>query len=187
MALTIDKIKEINIPINVSRKPDNFPTASRGIAPYNDSVNLYEALQLLIGNIPPASLTIGNGLIGNGSLLSPLSWEGTHTSSALTGSGTVSMPLDISNKGVTLSKLAQSGATVNQIIKWDGTNWVPGNETGGATSFVPLTRTLTINGTTYDLSQDRSWNINSMVYPPAGIPVSTGSAWGTSITNNSNN
>ena len=26
-----------------------------------------------------------------------------------------------------------------------------------------------------------------MVYPSAGIPVSTGSAWGTSITNNSTN
>jgi hypothetical protein len=52
---------------------------------------------------------------------------------------------------------------------------------------VPNTRTITINGTAYDLSADRSWTINSMVYPGAGIAISTGSAWGTSITNNSTN
>jgi hypothetical protein len=52
---------------------------------------------------------------------------------------------------------------------------------------VPTTRTITINGETYDLSQNRSWTINSMIYPSAGIPVSTGSAWGTSIVNNSTN
>jgi hypothetical protein len=52
---------------------------------------------------------------------------------------------------------------------------------------VPNTRTITINETAYDLSADRSWTINSMVYPGAGIPLSTGTAWGTSITNNSTN
>lgn len=52
---------------------------------------------------------------------------------------------------------------------------------------VPTTRTLTINGTAYDLSADRSWSITSMIYPAAGIAVSTGTAWGTSITDNSSN
>jgi len=52
---------------------------------------------------------------------------------------------------------------------------------------VPQTRTITINGTSYDLSANRSWTINSMVYPSAGIAVSTGTAWGTSITDNSSN
>lgn len=52
---------------------------------------------------------------------------------------------------------------------------------------VPSTRTLTINGTALDLSADRSWTITSMIYPGAGIAVSTGTAWGTSITNNSAN
>ena len=52
---------------------------------------------------------------------------------------------------------------------------------------VPQARTLTINGTTYDLTANRSWTINSMVYPSAGIALSTGSAWGTSITDNSAN
>lgn len=52
---------------------------------------------------------------------------------------------------------------------------------------VPTTRVLTINGTSFDLSADRSWTINSMVYPPVGIAVSTGTAWGPSITDNSAN
>jgi hypothetical protein len=52
---------------------------------------------------------------------------------------------------------------------------------------VPTSRTLTINGTSYDLSADRSWSITSMIYPSAGIAVSTGTAWGTSITDNSTN
>jgi len=52
---------------------------------------------------------------------------------------------------------------------------------------VSTSRTLTINGTAYDLSADRSWSVDSMVYPGAGIPISTGTAWGTSITNNSAN
>jgi predicted heme/steroid binding protein len=52
---------------------------------------------------------------------------------------------------------------------------------------VPQTRTITINGTSYDLSANRSWTINSMVYPSAGIALSTGTAWGSSITDNSSN
>lgn len=52
---------------------------------------------------------------------------------------------------------------------------------------VPQARTLTINGTTYDLSANRSWTITSMIYPGAGIAVSTGTAWGASITDNSTN
>jgi hypothetical protein len=52
---------------------------------------------------------------------------------------------------------------------------------------VPTTRTLTINGSALDLSADRSWTIDSMVYPSAGIALSTGTGWGTSIANNSAN
>jgi hypothetical protein len=48
-------------------------------------------------------------------------------------------------------------------------------------------RTLTINGVTFDLSANRSWTIDSMVYPSVGIALSSGTGWGTSITNNSAN
>jgi len=55
------------------------------------------------------------------------------------------------------------------------------------TSYTPTSRTLTINGVAQDLSANRSWDILTMVYPGAGIAVSTGTAWGTSITDNSSN
>ncbi|MCS6930559.1 MAG: hypothetical protein NZM43_13810, partial [Saprospiraceae bacterium] len=33
--------------------------------------------------------------------------------------------------GIPLSKLAQSGATIGQVVKWDGSAWAPANESGG--------------------------------------------------------
>ena len=57
----------------------------------------------------------------------------------------------------------------------------------GDLSGVPTSRTITINGTTQDLSANRTFTIDSMVYPGAGIAVSTGTAWGTSLTDNSSN
>lgn len=76
------------------------------------------------------------------------------------------------------------GYTTNGFLKTSASN---GTLIVDNTNYVPTTRTLTINGTSYDLSADRSWTINSMVYPGAGIAVSTGTAWGTSIVDNSTN
>lgn len=45
--LTLDQLKKVFIPINTYNKPNNLKDASRGIQLYNDSVNLYEALQLV--------------------------------------------------------------------------------------------------------------------------------------------
>jgi hypothetical protein len=76
------------------------------------------------------------------------------------------------------------GYTSNGFLKTSGGD---GTLVVDTTSYVPTTRTLTINGTAYDLSADRAWTIDSMVYPAAGIAVSTGTAWGTSIVDNSAN
>jgi hypothetical protein len=54
-------------------------------------------------------------------------------------------------------------------------------------NFVPLTRKISINGQTADLSVDRMFSVEEMVYPPLGIPVSNGTSWAASITNNSAN
>lgn len=94
----------------------------------------------------------------------------------------------------------------NKVYRWSGTVYIEVSPTvgtiwGGITGTlanqtdlqtaldakVPTTRTLTINGTAFDLSANRSWTINSMVYPAAGIAVSTGTAWAASITDNSTN
>jgi hypothetical protein len=42
----------------------------------------------------------------------------------LTGNGRTGTPLD----------LAQQGATTNQVLKWNGSNWVPGTLSGGGAS-----------------------------------------------------
>jgi hypothetical protein len=87
------------------------------------------------------------------------------------------------------STLVKTGGTSSQFLKADGSvdSSTYLTTSSAASTYVPLSRTLTINGTSYDLSADRSWTINSMVYPGAGIAVSTGTAWGTSITDNSAN
>ena len=74
--------------------------------------------------------------------------------------------------------------TVTGTITGYATTSYVGTQLGG---YVPTTRTISINGTSLDLSANRSFTINSMVYPGAGIAVSTGSAWGTSLTDNSSN
>src|SRR5574343_1075139 len=86
-----------------------------------------------------------------------------------------------------------AGITNTNISNWN-TAYGWGNHasagyatTAALSSYVPTSRTLTINGVSYDLSADRSWSVTSMVYPGAGIAVSTGSAWTTSITDNSSN
>lgn len=45
--LTLDQLKKVFIPINTYNKPNNLKDASRGIQLYNDSVNFYDALQLV--------------------------------------------------------------------------------------------------------------------------------------------
>ena len=64
---------------------------------------------------------------------------------------------------------------------------IPQYGSGIVGNYVPVTRTITINGQTADLSANRIFSIDSMVYPSAGIPLSNGTSWGTSIVNNSAN
>jgi hypothetical protein len=54
--LTIDKIKTLEIPFNSTRK-NNFGPATQGLALYNDSVNLYKAISLVLSNYVASSTT----------------------------------------------------------------------------------------------------------------------------------
>ena len=54
---------------------------------------------------------------------------------------------DIAGSTITADKLAQSAATTGQILKWNGTNWVPQNETTGTTTILSNGQILTGNGT----------------------------------------
>jgi hypothetical protein len=89
-----------------------------------------------------------------------------------------------------LHDYVQTGVLDNYVISYESsTSLYKPKSIATLLGYTPANaaRTITINGTSYDLSADRSWTINSMVYPGAGIAVSTGSAWGTSLTDNSSN
>ena len=71
---------------------------------------------------------------------------------------------------ITGSQIIRSGGTASQFLKADGSV--------DSSSYVPTSRTLTINGTTFDLSADRSWTITatggvSSLSAGSGISVSS--------------
>jgi len=114
-------------------------------------------------------------------------WNGTAWTTAGGGSGTVTSVsastgmsfTTITGAGsvsIDTSKVPYlSGGFSTGFLKWDGSAWVFDNSTylTGITSgqvttalgYIPVTnaRTLTINGTTYDLTADRSWTITAGV------------------------
>ena len=136
------------------------------------------SLSIVGGNLNVVNTITNNNQLTNGA--------GYITSSALTGYATETYV------GTAISNLVDAAPgtldTLNELAAALGDD--PNFATTVSTSIgtkVPQARTLTINGTTYDLTANRSWTINSMVYPSAGIALSTGTAWGTSITDNSAN
>jgi len=74
--LTLDKVKGIDIPLNI-RKKNNINPATQGLVLYNDSVNLYKAIELIIDEIGVSnSLTqevaqdaVGSILTNSGSIM----------------------------------------------------------------------------------------------------------------------
>jgi hypothetical protein len=100
--------------------------------------------------------------------------------------GSTVLRLNPQGGNVLVGSLAGTGTRV-VVADATGVLSTQAAQTLGDLNGVPTSRTITINGTTFDLSANRTYNITSMVYPAAGIAVSTGSAWGTSLTDNSSN
>jgi predicted heme/steroid binding protein len=67
------------------------------------------------------------------------------------------------------------GYTTNGILKTSGSN---GTLIVDTTAYTPQSRTLTINGTAYDLSADRSWSVGTVT--SVGLSVPTGFSIGSS-------
>jgi hypothetical protein len=81
----------------------------------------------------------------------------TRTATLLDGSGNTSFPGTL-----TANAIVKSGGTSSQFLKADGSvdsNTYALNSALG--SYVPTSRTLTINGTSFDLSANRSWTIST--------------------------
>jgi len=83
-------------------------------------------------------------------------------------------------------KVAVSAVTATELGYLDGvTSAIQTQLNGKQAALVSGTNIKTVNSNS--LLGPGNISIAPMVYPGAGIPVSTGSAWGTSITNNSSN
>ena len=126
-----------------------------------------------VGLFPTQTGNSGKFLTTNGSALSwaTISGSGTVTSVGLS----VPTGLSISGSPITTSGTLAVTFTSGYSIPLDTsqTNWNTaygwGNHasagylttSAAATTYVPKTRTITINGTSYDLSADRSWTISA--------------------------
>ncbi len=77
------------------------------------------------------------------------------TSSALTGGGTFSSPLN----------LAQQGAVSGQVLKWNGATWAPGNDIDNDA------QTLNISGSTLTISNGNSVSLPAQINYVAGSGI----------------
>jgi hypothetical protein len=74
------------------------------------------------------------------------------TDATLSGSGTMETPL----------KMAQQGATSNQVLKWNGATWLPANDDGGSEIYEAFTSVIgdTISPTISLPATELDWRIN---------------------------
>jgi hypothetical protein len=81
------------------------------------------------------------------------------------------------SSSVTGNTIVKTGGTSSQFLKADGSvdSSTYLTTASAASTYVPLTRTFTINGTAYDLSADRTWTI------PTHDAVTIGTANGLSL------
>jgi hypothetical protein len=112
--------------------------------------------------------------------------QGDYTTDQITeGRNGLYFSNDRVRKAIALTTFNTSGpATYDSIT---GILNIPQYGSGASGNFVPLTRKITINNQTADLSIDRIFSVKEMVYPDAGIPLSNGVSWQPSIVNNSVN
>jgi hypothetical protein len=137
----------------------------------NENLNLQlsgNQLSLRDGSTVLNTVTIAGGTQANGAFLvfQGGSWQFATLSGDVTGAnGALTIAnnavnsakiadasitgADIANNTITADKLAASGATVNQVLQWNGTNWIPVTlSTGGTVTTVTGTSPVTVTNPT---------------------------------------
>jgi len=107
---------------------------------YLNGTNIYLNGDLSVAgdDITMGTNTAGHILIGDGTNYNPTAMSGDIT---IDGTGVTAIganKIDSNNivdHGVGLNNLAQEGATTGQVIKWDGSDWNPGTDNSGGSSY----------------------------------------------------
>jgi len=87
------------------------------------------------------------------------------------------------SSSITASSLVKSGGTSSQFLKADGTvdSSVYLTTSSAASSYVPLGRTLTINGLGYNLYNDQSWSVGTVTGSSSGSTSTRVAFWNSAI------
>jgi len=148
-------------------------TTANGVSGTVSNSTTTPAISLTLGAITPTSVA-ASGTVTGSNISGTNTGDQTITLTGnVTGSGTGSFATTIANNAVTYAKMQT--VTASRIL---------GNPTASAAVPSEISIGSGLNLTTGGVL---SATATSMTYPGAGIAVSTGSAWGTSITDNSAN
>jgi hypothetical protein len=111
----------------------NINAASNRIAITNDVANSEVDIDVNQLNLSIASTQVTG--LGGLAILSAIG-SAQITDGAITGTDIATATItgaNIANTTITSDKLAQSGANLNQVMQWNGTNWIPANASGSGT------------------------------------------------------
>lgn len=105
-------------------------------------------------------------------------WQQTDTSTSPTYNASAIFNLQSTTRGMLIPRMTTTqrdaiatpatglevyNTTTNRKNVYNGSTWVDLAVSGDLSSYVPASRTITINGTSYDLTADRSWSVTPNV------------------------
>lgn len=183
MALTIERVKLVDIPINVSNKPNNLSAFNRSTATYNDSINLYEAIQLINGG---GGTGTDLSLTRVGNVVTLLSSTGNDVVLPLATTSLAGL-LSLEDKAIIDNAVTYSDINVGSGLTGDGSSgdpldwngaWVSAPLTGSGTQAFPLTvlnNSITTSHIQTGTILFSDWNQNGA--SNGQIPQWNGTAW----------
>ncbi len=86
---------------------------------------------ITMGGAGSGTVSVSGAISGNGSSGDPLKVSPGAINSSMIGDTTIKTQ-DIKDRAVTGTKIAQGGASNGQVLKWNGSDWVPANDATGS-------------------------------------------------------
>jgi hypothetical protein len=156
----------LNIP-NYTPNLSGFVPYTGATANVNLGTHTLSAKDIVINHPSGSGVAASITKNGNGEALTVVKGSGSGNAASITGGVTLLSELNLTTKlaDAHIASAATWNAKQNAL---NGTGFVKANGTTISydnSSYVPTSRTLTINGTTFDLSANRSWTISANVDP----------------------